>query len=187
MASLVVSGRRSSSLASTGGPRLIQCGLSGGVTGLRITVRITGMVQREIREQVDERRLRDPARRTGEFGIATSPGVPRTIAASWLRRDASFPGRVVMNPRLPVPVGSLLRCDRLRQARPGIAFAAGWDNDRVLRGGRAHSWRRAANVGSALHRPNGRAALRRNVSGIPISPAGPPRALGSPDRICGRQ
>jgi hypothetical protein len=48
---------------------------------------MTGMAQREVRQQVYDHRLRDLVRQTGDIGIATAAGVPRSTAAGWLRRD----------------------------------------------------------------------------------------------------
>jgi len=48
---------------------------------------MTGMAQRDVRQQVYDHRLRDLVRQTGDIGIATAMGVPRTTAAGWLRRD----------------------------------------------------------------------------------------------------
>ena len=45
------------------------------------------MAQREVRQQVYDHRLRDLVRQTGDIGIATAAGVPRSTAAGWLRRD----------------------------------------------------------------------------------------------------
>ena len=45
------------------------------------------MAQREVRQQVYDHRLRDLVRQTGDLGIATAVGVPRSTAAGWLRRD----------------------------------------------------------------------------------------------------
>ena len=45
-----------------------------------------GMAHREVRQQVYDHRLRDLVRQTGDIGIATATGVPRTTAAGWLRR-----------------------------------------------------------------------------------------------------
>ncbi len=45
------------------------------------------MAERQYRQQVYDHRLRDLVRRTGDFGLATDLGVPRSTAAGWLRRD----------------------------------------------------------------------------------------------------
>lgn len=45
------------------------------------------MANREVRQQVYDHRLRDLVRQTGDIGIATAAGVPRSTAAGWLRRD----------------------------------------------------------------------------------------------------
>ncbi len=50
-------------------------------------MQMTGMAQREVRQQVYDHRLRDLVRQTGDIGIATAAGVPRSTAAGWLRRD----------------------------------------------------------------------------------------------------
>ncbi len=45
------------------------------------------MANREVRQQVYDHRLRDLVHQTGDIGIATAAGVPRSTAAGWLRRD----------------------------------------------------------------------------------------------------
>jgi hypothetical protein len=48
---------------------------------------MTGMAQRDVRQQVYDHRLRELIRQTGDIGIATAAGVPRSTAAGWLRRE----------------------------------------------------------------------------------------------------
>ena len=45
------------------------------------------MAHRDVSQQVYDHRLRELVRETGDLGIATAAGVPRTTAAGWLRRD----------------------------------------------------------------------------------------------------
>ncbi len=45
------------------------------------------MAEREYRQQVYDHRLRELITRTGDVGIATDAGMPRSTAAGWLRRE----------------------------------------------------------------------------------------------------
>ena len=51
------------------------------------TVQMSGMAQRDVRQNVYDHRLRDMVRQTDDPGYATAAGVPRSTAAGWLRRD----------------------------------------------------------------------------------------------------
>ncbi len=51
------------------------------------TVKMSAMAEREYRQQVYDHRLRDLVRQTGDIGVATDLGVPRSTATGWLRRD----------------------------------------------------------------------------------------------------
>ncbi|MBI5505676.1 MAG: hypothetical protein HY899_12820 [Deltaproteobacteria bacterium] len=61
------------------------------------------MAQREVRQQVYDHRLRDLVCETGDIGIATAVGVPRSTAIGWLRRE--------LQPMVTVAAADMSECD----------------------------------------------------------------------------
>ena len=58
-----------------------------GAVATRLTkLQMSGMAN-QLRQRVYDHRLRDLVRQTGDIGIATAAGVPRSTATGWLRRD----------------------------------------------------------------------------------------------------
>lgn len=91
------------------------------------TTKMSAMAERQYRQQVYDHRLRDLVRRTGDLGLATDLGVPRSTATGWLRRDlqsvVSIDVLDLAEPDLHAEILKLRRRVRVLSAIVGLLLA----------------------------------------------------------------